>query len=427
MTRILRGDWRRIALFAVAQVIIISGIVTAASIRWRDRQAARALPPLREQAITLDPLYDHPWMASDEQLEATLRKLYPRLRGPEPKINYVDHAYRIWGPDAVFDVPEALSGREMRDILLNHERFAKVWPRTTPFLQKNKEDRWCIRTKEGLATASHTDHSLASISETGISRDYPVITSEGRTTFAELVETSLSDFSVDQMEYEWSILTYTVFIPPTTTWITSEGQQVTFDLLAERLMREMLPDGVCFGHHRMAALVTMLRVDSDVTPILAPSMRQRIIKYLTVVSQQLVKTQHPYGSWDDGWIGTKPQVKEGEEAIAGDVLKNRIISTGHILEWLAWAPEEVHPPRETLTRAAQWVIHAIEQQELSEIKEQYAFATHAANALALWRKTTPTEFMKLRLDKSKMSTPATAGQPADRPKSPAENQKNRDT
>jgi hypothetical protein len=425
MTRILRGDWRRIVLFAIAQVIIISGIVTAATIRWRERQASRALPLLRERSITLEPLYDHPWMASDEQLEATLRKLYPRLRGPEPKINYVDHAYRIWGPDAVFDDPEALSGGEMRDVLLNHERFAKVWPRTPSFLQQNKDGRWCVRTQEGLATASHTDHTLACIAETGIPRDYPVITSEGRATFADLVETSLSEFSVDQMEYEWSILTYALFIPPTTTWITSEGQQVTFDVLAERLMREMLPNGVCFGHHRMAALVTMLRVDSEVTSILSPLMRQRIVKYLTVVSQQLVKTQHPYGFWDDGWIGTKPQVKEGEEAIAGDALKNRIIATGHILEWMAFAPEEVHPPRENLTRAAQWVVRAIEQQELSEIKEQYAFATHAANALALWRKTTPTEFMKSRLDRSKGT--AAARHPADQTDPPAPKQNSNDT
>jgi hypothetical protein len=419
MTRILRGDWRRIVLFALAQTIIISGIVTAATISWRQRQASRALPPLRERSITLKPLYDHPWMASDEQLEATLRKLYPRLRGPEPKINYVDHAYRIWGPDAVFDDPEALSGGEMRDVLLNHERFAEVWPRTPSFLQQNKNDRWGLRTKEGVATASHTDHSLASISEAGISRDYPVITSAGRTTFAELMETSLSEFSVDQMEYEWSILAYTLFIPPTTTWITSEGQQVTFDALADRLMREMLPNGVCFGHHRIAALVTMLRVDSEVTSILSPSTRQRIIKYLTVVAQQLVKTQHPYGYWDEGWIGTKPQVKEGEEAIAGDELKNRIIATGHILEWLAWAPEEVHPPRENLTRAAQWVVRAIEQQEISEIMENFAFPTHAANALALWRKTTPTEFMKSRLDRSKVTAPAAARHPADQPDPPA--------
>jgi hypothetical protein len=279
-------------------------------------------------------------------------------------------------------------------------------------LEQKEGGRWTIRTREGLATSAHTDHTLASISEAGIGRDYPVITNSGQMTFAQLVETSLSEFSVDQMEYEWAILTYTLFLPPTTTWLTSEGQQVDFDVLAERLMREMLPNGVCFGHHRMAALIAMLRVDVDVAPILSLPKREKIVKYLTVVSRQLVKTQHTYGYWDSGWIGTKPQVVEGEESIAGAELRDRIIATGHILEWLAFAPEEVHPPREVLTRAAQWIVRAIEQLELSEIKEQYAFATHAANSLALWRKTTPAEFMKSRLDHTTAVGPAAARQGA---------------
>ena len=413
MTRTLRGDWGRILVFAAAQVMIISGIVLATSQRWAERQAARNLPPLRPRAIVLTPLYDDPRIATDEQLEATLRKLYPRLRGPEPKINYVDHALRFWGPNAVFDDPDALSGAEMRDLLLNHERFAKVWPTAPPFLQRNEKGVLEIRTKEGLATASHTDHTLASVCETGISRDYPVITPKDRTTFAELMETSLKEFSVDQMEYEWSILAYTLFLPPTTSWITSEGQQVSFDSLADRLMRESLPNGVCFGNHRLAALVTMLRVDAEISPILKPKTRERIVKFLTLVSQQLVKTQHAYGYWDEGWVGAKPKVNKGEESIAGGELKNRIIATGHILEWLAWAPEEIHPPREVLFRAAQWMIHAVEQLDAQEIRENYAFATHAGTALAYWRKTTPAEFMKPRLDMSKSQPPAAARYPAD--------------
>jgi hypothetical protein len=414
MTSLIRGDWRRALLFAIAQVIIISGVVTATTFRWRERQAARALPPLRERSISLTPLYDHPWMASDEQVEATLRKLYPRLRVPQPRMNHIDHAYRIWGPQAVFDDPETVSGAEMRDLLFNHERFSQAWARSPGFLHQTEEGRWGIRTQEGVDTAAHVDHTLASTSEIGIARDYPVLTSEGQTTFGELLETSLSQFSVDQMEYEWSILAYTLFLPPTTTWITSEGQHVTFDLLAERLMREMLPNGVCFGHHRIAALVAMLRIDAEVAPILSPSKRKKIVKYLTVVSSQLVKTQHAYGYWDEGWMGTKPQLKEGEESLAGDQLKNRIISTGHILEWLAFAPEEVHPPREVLVRAAQWAVRAIEQLEPAEIKEQYAFATHAANALALWRKTKPAEFMKTRLDRSKVGSPTVERQSGDK-------------
>lgn len=405
MTSRIGGGWRRALLFATAQVIILTGVVTATSVRWRERQAARALPPLREHSIVLAPLYDCPWIVSDEQLEATLRKLYPRLRGPRPRMNHVDHAYRIWGSQAVFDDPEALSGEEMRDLLLNHEQFAKVWPHSPGFFYLNDQGRWSIRTQEGVDTAAHTDHTLASVSEVGITRDFPIITSDGPRTFGELMESSLADFSVDQMEYEWSIIAYTLFLPPTTTWVTSEGQHVDFDLLSERLMREMLPNGVCFGHHRLAGLVTMLRVDAEVTPILSPPQREKIMRFLTAVSRQLVKTQHPYGAWDGGWAGATRQPRSDKGAIAGDQLRDQIISTGHILEWLAFAPEQVHPPREVLVRAAQWIVHAIERIDPDEFKENYAYATHGANALALWRKTTPTEFMKSRLDRSKIPTP----------------------
>jgi len=414
MARFYRSDWGRIFLFALAQAIVIAGVVTATSQRWAMRQAARALPPLREQAIVLPPLYDCPWMVTEEQLEATLRKVFPRYRVPEPKINHVDHALRFWGPDAVFDDPQALSGAEMRDILLNHECFMKVWPTAPPYLEQGKEGL-TIRTQEGLSTASHMDHSLASISETGIRRDYPVISPEGPTTFQELFETSLKEFSLDQMEYEWSILAYTLFLPPTTSWITSEGQEVNFDILAERLMRETLPAGVCFGNHRLHSLVTILRVDAEVTPLLRDKTRKLCMRFLTLVCQQLTKSQHPYGCWDGEWVNGQPSkasLKKGDSAIFNDTLRDQLVATGHALEWLAWAPEEVLPPREVLTRAAQWFVRTIEKMEPDKLRENYAYASHGAHALALWRKTEPAPFMKTRLKISKVSEAVTAQPPA---------------
>jgi len=35
MTSVVRGNWHRALLFAIAQVIIISSIVTATTFRWR--------------------------------------------------------------------------------------------------------------------------------------------------------------------------------------------------------------------------------------------------------------------------------------------------------------------------------------------------------------------------------------------------------
>ena len=40
-------------------------------------------------------------------------------------------------------------------------------------------------------------------------------------------------------------------------------------------------------------------------------------------------------------------------------------------------------PRKNLTRAAQWIVRTLEQLDIEQIKNQYAFASHAADALAL--------------------------------------------
>jgi hypothetical protein len=172
-------------------------------------------------------------------------------------------------------------------------------------------------------------------------------------------------------------------------------------------MREAVDQGVCFSQHRHHALVAVLRVHDEVGPILSPAGRKRVVAYLTAVSRLLVQGQREYGYWDGQWYAAKPVPTPADNAVGGEELTNRIIATGHTLEWLALAPEEILPPRETLTRAAQWVVHAIEQLEISQIKEEYAFATHAAHSLALWRKTTPAEFMKSRLQK-RQETPVSS-------------------
>ena len=75
-----------------------------------------------------------------------------------------------------------------------------------------------------------------------------------------------------------------------------------------------------------------------------------------------------------------------------DPLFKKVIATGHHLEWLAIAPKELHPPREMILKAADWVIKTTTEQTDKEIGERYTFFSHVGNALALWRKTHPADF-----------------------------------
>ena len=78
--------------------------------------------------------------------------------------------------------------------------------------------------------------------------------------------------------------------------------------------------------------------------------------YLRGMTDTLVRTQSPDGFWDGDWPQPASGVKPDHSS--GDVLMDRILSTGHSLEWWSLAPEELHPPRNVLASAGRgWCRH----------------------------------------------------------------------
>lgn len=366
-------------LFAAAQILFWAGLGFAAMRRTQEIDAAKRLPPPRPQPLHVSPQYDYDWIVTDEQLRRVLDQLQPRLRGAKPRINYVDHALRFWTADAEFADPRALSGREMRELLTKHGKFREQWGAKTPPLLTGTPGGVKVRMREGTSTASHVDHTLASLVECGTPLDFPVQTSTSQATVKSLLAQSLREFSPNQIEYEWSTLVYALYLPQK-HWQSREGQRITFDLLADRLMRQQYSQGVCFGNHRLYTLAILLRVD-DTEGMLTPETRARVLEHLSEATRRLVSTQAPDGSWDGAWSGEKSASPDA----APSALAQKILATGHALEWWAMAPAELHPPRETLVRAAQWLYHQIDGMDLATIEKNYTFLTHAGRSLALWR------------------------------------------
>jgi hypothetical protein len=375
--------------FLALQIVVVTVGLATTSRRIQAIDSRAELPPMRNVPLEIRPLYDRPRVVTDEQLVAVLHKLRPRLRGEQPKINHVDHALRFWGLEANFDDPECLSGIEMRELLINYQRFAEAWGDDERPLISQGRNGLSVRTQEGLATASHVDHTLAGLAEIGTPLDYPLITPDGPLTVRSLLESSLRKFSLNQIEYEWSTLAYALYLPPAKRWFSTEGQEITFDRLADRIMRQRLNMGVCMGNHRLHALVVLLRVDDD-HDILSNEARERIVAHLQEVTARFVRSQHSDGYWIRSWPDGIP-AKDDDEA---NTLPNRILGTGHVLEWWALAPEEVLPPRETIVRAGQWLSETIVQMDDKSIKDSYTYLSHAGRALALWRGHFPSQFLQ---------------------------------
>lgn len=370
----------------VLHLLLLTAGLTWARFSYERIVDAQRFPVPNQEPIRLTTLYDDPGVVSDEQLRHVLYKLRPALRGMNPKINHVDHALRFWGVEATFSDPRCLSGVELRELLLDHRHFRDAWKQGTKPLLVTTPDGIRPRVKAGDSSTSHVDHMLATLAEVGTPLDYPVITPDGESSVRAMVDHSLHSFGLNQEEYEWSAMIWALYLAPQREWITGDGQRITFDRLARRIMRQELRQGVCYGNHRLYALVLLLRVDEK-TSILSSEARAEIIAHLQRVTRILVANQSADGYWDRNWDGSA----DDPEATQTRRLSRRILATGHALEWWAMAPEEVLPPREVVVRAAQWLCREIDALSGQQVSANYTFLSHAGRALALWRGKFPYE------------------------------------
>ncbi|MEO8497496.1 MAG: hypothetical protein ABI614_20690 [Planctomycetota bacterium] len=371
------------AFFVAFHLTLLGAFAAWGSYRVQHIAAEAKLPPLRETPLEVRPLYDYDVVVSDEQLARILGRLQLPFEGAATKLNHVDHAMRFWTVAAAPSAEQFMSGEQMRTLLTDTRRFREVYGNDEPTLLIDRAAGVAVRVQEGNATSSHVDHTLACLAEVGTPLAFPVASPTRLTTFRALVEQSLRDFSLNQVEYEWSGLTYALFLPPQTTWRTREGQEMNFDRLADRMMREALPNGVCFANHRLYTLVVFLRID-DQMPILSAATRAQILEYLTLATIRLEQHQHPDGFWNADWPDRTPD-STAPTVTTGDRLADRILATGHALEWWAMAPEEVHPGRATLAAAGQWLVKTIDSMTEEEIRQNYTYLSHAGRALCIWR------------------------------------------
>jgi hypothetical protein len=295
--------------------------------------------------------------------------------------------------DAEFDEPGVLSGAEMRDFLLDHGRQAEVFGRDSRPLLIDRPAGIGVRWQQPYdpRVSAHHDHLLACLSEAGVPLDQPVIPPSGRRAiFGDILSEAVRDFRLDEVETDWSAMSFALwFAPETTQFRSGDGRTITFDLLARRLMRSQKNLGVCSGTHRVYTLVVLWRLNEEFDhKILSEAVRGEVWTYLERVRDLITASQFDDGRWPSNWA-------DGRRAATHpihDEEHRQVIATGHHLEWLAIAPEDLHPPREQILKAADWIIALTASKSVEDISRQYTFYSHVGNALALWRGTRPAEF-----------------------------------
>lgn len=383
--------------------------------------------PHKEPAI-IPPLYDESRLCTNQQLAEVLDRVKPP--GAPANTNNMVHALRLWGKNADFGDPTIPTGQEMLGYFLDDAIFQQWAGKETPPLFIVGEDGIQPRIFDDggryrTTSSYHPDDLLATLAESGVSLDTPMHLRGSEETVADLLDSSMRRFYLDRLEYEWSTISYVRYLYPLKQWRNKYGERISVDALIKELMEKAPEAGPCDGLHRLEAMVLLYRVDAAAQAagkksILSKKDRGRMLGYMKRVSELLVAAQSPEGYWTRQWskgvppgdVKDEPVAKAAEAGITKSeqktatnptvdpkaqtaALHDRLLVTGHQLEWLALAPEQVQPPRENIVRAGQWITRTLLEIDQRELLETYGPYSHASRALCLWRSVEPMEAWKL--------------------------------
>lgn len=379
------------------RIVLPPAIVVAALAAFRlvavSPQDERIAPARREPAVVA-PRFDDPRVVTDEQLAAVLDRVKPPLA--PLKTNNMVHALRLWGLEADFHDARHPTGRQMRDYILDDRVFRQFAGDAAPPILYHDRHGLAVRSFDDGASdqdtsSYHADDLLATLAEVGTPLNTPLhlrgeSCSENPPTVGDLLHDSLRRFHLDRLEYEWAAISYARYVHPQKEFKNLWGDRIHVDQLVDEAVTPALALGPCNGLHRLEALAVLYRVDETV-PALKPHTRQRILAHMQRVSNLLAQAQTADGYWTRRW----PEGAAAASPAKADAVNvyDLILVTGHHLEWLALAPDEVQPPRETIVRAGQWLCRTLAALDQKDIEAAYGPYTHAARALALWRSQEP--------------------------------------
>ncbi len=381
----------------ICRIALPPAIVLAALAAYRlvaVSPASDHIAPARHEPFVIAPRFDEPRVVTDVQLAAVLDRVKPPLK--PLKTNNMVHALRLWGLAADFHDPSFPTGLQMREYILDDRVFRQFAGGQTPPILYRDRHGLAVRsfdeaTIDRDTSSYHADDLLATLAEVGTPLNTPLFLRnaeghEGPTTVGDLLNDSLRRFHLDRLEYEWAAISYARYVFPQKQFKNLWGDRIHVDSIVDEAVTPALALGPCNGLHRLEALAVLYRADEQARA-LGPHTKWKMLAHMKRVSDLLGQAQTTEGYWTRRW----PEGAAAATPAKGDAddVYDLILVTGHQLEWLALAPEEVQPPRESIVRAGQWLARTLLELDQKDIEAAYGPYTHAARALALWRNQEP--------------------------------------
>ena len=299
------------------------------------------------------------------------------------------HAIHLFGGD-VLTPPGSLAGdrRRVLDVLLDVPAAAQLFDgaqtlATTRYgVRSPLNDPGLLGTQQGGAQA-HRGQLLAVLAAQGVPGDRPIRLGDGTPRVVKAIRDDLAaNFSMEG-EIAWDAVAL-AFYHDGRGWTNKFGHRFTFDQVADELARRNPALESCSGTHALISLTTLVKVDGR-KPILSPEARSRAILTLARQVERARASQREDGGWEIDWYMPGPRrPSEGKASSPED----RLLATGHLVEWLMLLPEPLRPGVEVLEPGARWLKSALAAMpdDPAWVDKNYCPIVHAARSLKLLAK-----------------------------------------
>jgi hypothetical protein len=230
-----------------------------------------------------------------------------------------------------------------------------------------------------IAGESHPGQCLAGFAESGVSLTHRFPLKHDSCYVADLLSDAAWSIST-QEELEWRIVALALYRPHIMQWRNKFGETLDWPKITRILLTSletMKAGGAwspCFGTHSLYALAVLDRVN-DQTELWDASLSSEVHNTFRSMSLLLEQTQGPDGSWNRDWLHPEnsPRLQVGSDT-------QRLLITGHQLEWLALCPASERPSQNVLTRAGDFVCRSLASRSSGEILSTICPCSHGLRA-----------------------------------------------
>lgn len=296
------------------------------------------------------------------------------------------HVLRVHGLTARFTEGDLPSSAAILDLLTDAEAGRQYFG-NPPFIRTRSGVRYPTVLRNAPAPSgaweSHRDQVLGAFGELGIPLTQPLRFADTTLSVREVLRDSIANYHARQDELMWTGLGYALYLPPRRGWLNRFGERASFDELVTALLDRPLDKSSCAGTHLLYTLTVLARADQQ-QPVLTDPIRERLWQRLREALAVALATQEPDGSWALDWNkALLPEAKGPREAPDVNNLPDRLLTTGHLAEWLLYLPEELAVPDSCLRRAGSWLYERLRVATPDDILRDFCPYTHAARVVLL--------------------------------------------